>query len=84
MQDGASSAEALVRPPFLCPVCLEKVAWGIGAVIKGWEDDNVRRAFVRERYESIRRVCERFIGESGGVFWVGYEVWLREVIAMMS
>jgi archaemetzincin len=80
MQGSASTAEALRQPGYVCPVCLEKVAWGIGPVFKGWRDDGVRRAYVMERYEAMKKVCERWTRESRSVYWVGYGVWLDEVI----
>ncbi|OAQ67704.2 metalloproteases (zincins), catalytic [Pochonia chlamydosporia 170] len=81
MQGCGSSGEALRQPGYLCPVCLEKVAWGIGSVVKGWEDEGVRREYEMRRYEAMRRVCERW-AEGGSVYWVGYGVWLGEVIKL--
>ncbi|KAK2616595.1 hypothetical protein QQS21_000418 [Conoideocrella luteorostrata] len=82
MQGCASSAEATRQPPYLCPVCLEKVAWGIAPLVGEWrKKDGARSEYVRKRYEAARAVCERWTGQEGGsVFWDGYKTWLRSLL----
>ncbi|KAL7813587.1 hypothetical protein V8C44DRAFT_349027 [Trichoderma aethiopicum] len=50
MQGCGSVGEAQRQPPYLCPVCLEKLCRAIGeGVVDGWEGDRgVRERFVRE------------------------------------
>ncbi|OTA08563.1 hypothetical protein A9Z42_0002870 [Trichoderma parareesei] len=78
MQGCGSVAEAQRQPPYVCPVCLEKICWAIGeGVVDGWEEDRgVREGFVRERYGKLRGVCERWDGR----MFVGYKAWLDDVL----
>jgi archaemetzincin len=79
MQGCGSVAEAQRQPPYVCPVCLEKICWAIGeGVVDGWEEEDrgVRDGFVRERYGKLREVCERW----GGGMFVGYKAWLDDVL----
>ncbi|KAL6862238.1 hypothetical protein J3F83DRAFT_762571 [Trichoderma novae-zelandiae] len=50
MQGCGSVAEAQRQPPYVCPVCLEKICSAIGeGVVDGWEGGRgVREGFVRE------------------------------------
>ncbi|CAM1500443.1 Fc.00g096050.m01.CDS01 [Cosmosporella sp. VM-42] len=82
MQGSGSLDEAARQPPYLCPVCLEKVVNGIGeGLVKGWAADaETRKAFVRERYKKLRKFCEKWGGEKGGRMWDGYKGWLDAVL----
>lgn len=85
MQGCASSAEALRQPPYLCPVCLEKVATGIGsAPVKSWDDLYVRQRYTLERYRAIMKTCQLWDEQEESVFWVGYRVWLEEMISLLD
>ncbi|EHK18527.1 uncharacterized protein TRIVIDRAFT_158592 [Trichoderma virens Gv29-8] len=72
MQGCANLDEAQRQPPYLCPVCLEKLCTAIG--------EGTRNGFVRERYEALRRVCERWGDASVSRMFAGYKAWLDAVI----
>ncbi|TFB01826.1 Archaemetzincin-2 [Trichoderma ghanense] len=78
MQGCGSVDEAQRQPPYVCPVCLEKICRAIGeGVVDGWEGDRaVREGFVRERYVKLRGVCERWSAR----MFVGYRAWLDAVL----
>ncbi|CEJ93629.1 hypothetical protein VHEMI09207 [[Torrubiella] hemipterigena] len=81
MQGCASSAEALRQPPYLCPVCLEKVATAIGGVlVKGWENHQVRQRYIQNRYSAIRDSCQLWKEQTVNAFWVGQRAWLDDII----
>lgn len=85
MQGCASSAEALRQPPYLCPVCLEKVATAIGgALVKDWNKLHVRQRYAAERYEAIMKGCQLRDEQEDSVFWVGYRVWLQEMMCSIG
>ncbi|PNP57427.1 hypothetical protein THARTR1_02424 [Trichoderma harzianum] len=80
MQGCGSVDEAQRQPPYVCPVCLEKLCTAIGeGVVDGWEDEGVRDGFVRERYEALRRVCGRWDASVSRMF-AGYKAWLDAVM----
>lgn len=82
MQGCASSAEALRQPPYLCPICLEKVASAIGSVLfNDWEKDELRRQYIQDRYNAIRESCTTWQEQNTNVFWVGYRSWLDHIIS---
>lgn len=86
MQGCGSTAEGARQPPYFCPVCLEKVVTGIGeGLVEGWNDSGLeaqarRSRFVRERYEALRRVCERLDDRKHSRMFVGYQAWLESVL----
>ncbi|PNP45530.1 hypothetical protein TGAMA5MH_02753 [Trichoderma gamsii] len=85
MQGCGSVEEAQRQPPYVCPVCLEKLAAAIGeGVVPGWNDEvwsmAVREKYVRDRYEALRKVCERWSNPSISRMFAGYRAWLDVVI----
>ncbi|KAF4978268.1 hypothetical protein FZEAL_5325 [Fusarium zealandicum] len=83
MQSTANMAEDVRQPPYLCPVCLNKVAYSMvgEAVIKsrGTQKEVRRNAveaqWVVESYQQMQLFCER--NNSVGMFG-GYRAWLGE------
>ncbi|KAL6898592.1 hypothetical protein GGI43DRAFT_408117 [Trichoderma evansii] len=85
MQGCGSAEEAQRQPPYVCPVCLEKLAAAIGeGTVSGWNDEvwsmAVREKYVRDRYEALRKVCERWSNPSISRMFAGYRAWLDVVI----
>jgi archaemetzincin len=84
MQGCASSDESIRQPPYLCPVCLEKVSWAVFRQMAGTFDtgelneDEQRRVYVRHRYQALLVVCERWakMDPSSSLF-VGLKAWLE-------
>ncbi|KAJ3035621.1 hypothetical protein HDV00_003607 [Rhizophlyctis rosea] len=81
MQGTSSIAQDGRIPPYLCPVCLEKLWRGIEGVVeegKGDEDGKRRHEWMMRRYEMLKGVCERE-GEEGGVGgcgWSAFGAWI--------
>lgn len=86
MQGCASLAEAVRQPPYLCPVCLEKLEATVrGAVLKkSGEDDGGARLeggkYVEDRYKALRLVCRKYGAVAGSSMFAGYAAWLDGVI----
>lgn len=85
MQGCGSVEEAERQPPYVCPVCLEKLGAAIGeGVVYGWNDEvrsmAVREKYVRDRYEALRKVCDRWSDPSISRMFAGYRAWLDVVI----
>ncbi|KAL9473308.1 hypothetical protein ACSS6W_007688 [Trichoderma asperelloides] len=85
MQGCGSVEEAQRQPPYVCPVCLEKLGAAIGeGVVYGWNDEvrsmAVRETYVRDRYEALRKVCDRWSDPSISRMFAGYRAWLDVVI----
>jgi archaemetzincin len=85
MQGCGSVEEAQRQPPYVCPVCLEKIAATIGGgLVDGWDDEvmgrSIREGYVRERYEALRKVCERWGDANVSRMFAGYKAWLDAVI----
>ncbi|KAK2025921.1 hypothetical protein LX32DRAFT_40625 [Colletotrichum zoysiae] len=79
MQGTGGLGEDARQPPYLCPVCEDKVLWGLGemGVVEGgrggkWREGR-RSAVERERMEAMRGFCELWKGV--GMF-AGYAGWL--------
>lgn len=89
MQGCGSVEEAQRQPPYVCPVCLEKICMAIGeGVVDGWDDEGTgkvtRDGYVKERYEALRRVCERWSDANVSSMFAGYKAWLDAVIEQGS
>lgn len=81
MQGCGSVEEAQRQPPYVCPVCLEKIAAAIGeGLVEGWEDRSTRERYVRERYEALRGVCEKWGDVRLSRMFAGYKAWLDAVM----
>ena len=73
MQGTASIAEDMRQPPYLCPVCLEKLAH-VATVEIGRRDIDDRLTYVDERYEAIAAFCS---GWADNGLFAGYMAWIR-------
>jgi archaemetzincin len=78
MQGTASMAEDVRQPPYLCPVCEEKVGHAIVRELQGGSDKQIRE-WVTERCEVLRKFCAG-LGPQGmdAVMWRGLDGWLEE------
>lgn len=76
MQATASMEEDDRQPPFLCPVCLPKLA---GAVLMSKPGTNkaAERSYVVARYENLRRFC---LARPDVAILSGFGAWLGERI----
>ncbi|RFU81017.1 metalloprotease [Trichoderma arundinaceum] len=85
MQGCCSVEEAQRQPPYVCPVCLEKIAATIGeGLVDGWDDEVkgklIRERYMKERYEALRAFCEKRGDPSLSRMFAGYKAWLDAVI----
>jgi archaemetzincin len=84
MQGCASTDESIRQPPYLCPICLEKVTWAVFRQAAGIHDTgestehDQRQVYVRSRYQALLDVCEKWakLDPSNSMF-VGYKAWLE-------
>ncbi|KAI1116497.1 hypothetical protein F5Y14DRAFT_66847 [Nemania sp. NC0429] len=80
MQGTSGLAEDVRQPPYLCPVCLEKVAHAIACELQG-RDQSGKEDYIRERYEAVAAFCESW--ERVGLF-AGYRAWIRARLSQLS
>ncbi|KAI1121055.1 hypothetical protein F5Y10DRAFT_272475 [Nemania abortiva] len=73
MQGTSGMAEDMRQPPYLCPVCLEKVAHAIACELQE-RDQSGKEEYIKERYRAISAFCE--IWKHIGLF-AGYGAWIR-------
>lgn len=59
MQGTSGMAEDVRQPPYLCPVCLEKVAYAIACELET-EDQASKDDYIRERYQAAAKFCENW------------------------
>ncbi|KAK6858227.1 hypothetical protein PG995_005926 [Apiospora arundinis] len=83
MQSTTGMAEDLRQPPYLCAVCLAKIAHKAAVELKGGSSENaaVKDAYVLERYKALAQVCERW--KEVGLF-AGFQAWLEARIGLMQ
>lgn len=90
MQGCGSTAEALRQPPYLCPVCLEKLASAIGDTIVGeWNSAghqhiiSQKREFVKQRYQAIKSVCDGWIqAKPSSPMFTGHSAWIEGILEL--
>ncbi|KAI3324309.1 hypothetical protein HD806DRAFT_65086 [Xylariaceae sp. AK1471] len=73
MQGTAGMAEDVRQPPYLCPVCLEKIAYAIACELQGLDQEG-KEEYIKERYKAIAEFCETW--KQVGLF-AGYDAWVR-------
>lgn len=82
MQSTAGLAEDYRQPPFLCPVCLVKVAHAaVETTGSRNSSDAVRAPYVKKHYEALVEACARW---PHSVMFVAYEAWLRARLKLMD
>ncbi|KAI0903706.1 hypothetical protein F4823DRAFT_260360 [Ustulina deusta] len=80
MQGTSGIAEDVRQPPYLCPVCLEKVAHAIACEFQ-LRDQTGKEGYIRERYMAIAEFCEAW--KHVGLF-AGYGAWLLARLQQLS
>ncbi|KAI0112507.1 hypothetical protein GGR51DRAFT_44068 [Nemania sp. FL0031] len=73
MQGTSGIAEDVRQPPYLCPVCLEKVAHAIACELQV-RDQPGKGEYIKERYKAIASFCDMW--KHIGLF-AGYSAWIR-------
>ncbi|OTB10816.1 hypothetical protein K445DRAFT_69530 [Daldinia sp. EC12] len=80
MQGSSRIAEDVRQPPYLCPVCLSKVAYAIACELEGG-DENGKDMYIKERYRLLADFCEMW--KHVGMF-AGYGAWLRARLEVLG
>ncbi|KAI0973480.1 hypothetical protein F4678DRAFT_459618 [Xylaria arbuscula] len=80
MQGTSCIAEDLRQPPYLCPVCLEKVTYAIACELQQ-RDRAGKEAYVEERYRAIAKFCEAW--KHVGLF-AGYGAWVQARLQQLT
>ncbi|KAI8631175.1 hypothetical protein F5Y19DRAFT_23277 [Xylariaceae sp. FL1651] len=72
MQGTAGIAEDVRQPPYLCPVCLVKVAYAIACELQGQDNAGMEK-YIKERYRTIAEFCSawKHVG-----FFASYGAWV--------
>ncbi|KAI1194362.1 hypothetical protein F5X97DRAFT_311386 [Nemania serpens] len=79
MQGTSGIAEDVRQPPYLCPVCLEKVAHAIAGELQG-VDQLSKQEYIKERYGAVAAFCESW--EYVGLL-AGYSAWIRARLSQL-
>ncbi|KAK4237707.1 hypothetical protein C8A03DRAFT_44471 [Achaetomium macrosporum] len=79
MQGTASVREDLRQPPYLCPVCLAKLARAVRDVYPLF----VEAGWMVERYRKLQGFCELWEGRRGGGMFAAFRCWLEMRIQML-
>ncbi|KAJ8122322.1 hypothetical protein ONZ43_g1451 [Nemania bipapillata] len=80
MQGTSGMVEDVRQPPYLCPVCLEKVAHAIACELQ-MRDQIGKDEYIKERYRAIATFCESW--KSIELF-AGYGAWIRARLQLLS
>jgi archaemetzincin len=73
-------AEDVRQPPYLCPVCLEKIAYAIAFELERRSQEG-KEAYIKERYQAIAEFCETW--KQVGLF-AGYGGWVQARLEHLS
>ncbi|KAI0129838.1 hypothetical protein BJ170DRAFT_617827 [Xylariales sp. AK1849] len=80
MQGTAGMSEDVRQPPYLCPVCLNKVTHAIAGELQSG-NEAYKQVYVMDRYEALVKVCDQW--KHVGLF-AGYGAWLRARIEVLE
>lgn len=70
MQGTAGMSEDVRQPPYLCPVCLEKLSRGVLNVKPGLD----KQQYIVDRYTALSKFCQKW---SNVGMLAGYHAWLE-------
>ncbi|TGJ85048.1 hypothetical protein E0Z10_g3724 [Xylaria hypoxylon] len=80
MQGTSGIAEDVRQPPYLCPVCLEKVAHAIACELQ-LHDQVGKEEYIKERYRAIAEFCEAWKHVD---LFAAYGAWIRGRLHQLS
>lgn len=81
MQGTAGMAEDVRQPPYLCPVCIEKLSYNMLRLVGGRGSEKDRqRVWVLGQHRAMKGFCRKW--RNVGMF-AGYEAWLDKRIESM-
>ncbi|KAI0203617.1 hypothetical protein F4808DRAFT_417285 [Astrocystis sublimbata] len=80
MQGTSHLAEDVRQPPYLCPVCLEKVAYAISCELQE-RDQAGKEDYIKQRYRAIAAFCESW----GHVdMFAAYHAWIQARLQQLA
>ncbi|KAF2972559.1 hypothetical protein GQX73_g906 [Xylaria multiplex] len=80
MQGTSGMAEDVRQPPYLCPVCLEKVAHAIACELQ-LHNQTGKEDYTKERYRAIAEFCEAWKHVD---LFAAYGAWIRGRLQQLS
>ncbi|KAI0469140.1 hypothetical protein F4859DRAFT_516493 [Xylaria cf. heliscus] len=80
MQGTSGIAEDVRQPPYLCPVCLEKVAYAIACELQA-RDKTGKDEYIKERYGATAEFCETWKHVE---LFAAYGAWIRARLQQLS
>lgn len=82
MQGTAGMAEDVRQPPFLCPVCLEKLSRNLICLVETKGTDKAKqRSWILGQHRAMRDFCGKWWNVS---MFAGYWAWLEKRIESMT
>jgi archaemetzincin len=80
MQGTAGMAEDVRQPPYLCPICLTKVAHAVLCELQAGREEQ-KEDYILERYESLIKLCDEwdFVG-----MFAGYSAWMKGRVGQLT
>ncbi|KAI0441568.1 hypothetical protein F4803DRAFT_576357 [Xylaria telfairii] len=80
MQGTSGIAEDVRQPPYLCPICLEKVAYAIACELQA-RDQTGKEEYIKERYKATAEFCETWKHVD---LFAAYSAWIRARLQQLS
>jgi len=77
MQGTAGMAEDVRQPPYLCPVCVEKVSRAVLNVNPGLD----KRQYLADRYTALSKFCRKWLDVG---MLAGYHAWLESRLRQLQ
>lgn len=81
MQSTGGMAEDVRQPPYLCPICLEKLSYNLSTLVSGSSMIDRQRLWILGQHKSMKEYCRKWTNV--GMF-AGFEAWLGKRIEAME
>ncbi|CAG9980390.1 unnamed protein product [Clonostachys byssicola] len=81
MQGTANIAEDVRQPPYLCPICLQKLSNLLAPLIGKPTTPNIQMQFIQGQHEALARFCRRW--PKVGMF-TGLAAWMAQRLELMQ
>lgn len=75
MQGTGFIAEDMRQPPYLCPVCLQKLSWALAHMSGSGSMMYLQKKYIKERYRALQQFCDSW--KVVGMF-AGWGAWLEK------
>uniref|UniRef100_A0A8H7K4D3 Uncharacterized protein n=1 Tax=Bionectria ochroleuca TaxID=29856 RepID=A0A8H7K4D3_BIOOC len=81
MQGTANIAEDVRQPPYLCPICLQKLSNLLAPLIGKPTTPDIQMQFIQGQHEALARFCRRW--PKVGMF-AGLAAWMAQRLELMQ